>query len=71
MQSAYLVATSEGHLDLLRLTLRIGAEVNGVIVEPVEAPIRRRPPRRLCRQPVEISHFGILPVRRDPTRKLS
>lgn len=27
-QSAYLVATSEGHLDLLRLTLRHGAEVD-------------------------------------------
>ncbi|WP_182378753.1 ankyrin repeat domain-containing protein [Nocardioides sp. WS12] len=27
-QSAYLVATSEGHLDLLRLTLRNGAKVN-------------------------------------------
>jgi ankyrin repeat protein len=27
-QSAYLVATSEGHLDLLRLTLRNGARVN-------------------------------------------
>ena len=28
MQSAYLIATSEGYLDLLRLTLRNGAEVN-------------------------------------------
>lgn len=27
-QSAYLIATSEGHLDLLRLTLRNGAEIN-------------------------------------------
>ena len=28
MQSAYLIATSEGYLDLLRLTLANGAEVN-------------------------------------------
>ncbi|MEO5745145.1 MAG: ankyrin repeat domain-containing protein [Terracoccus sp.] len=28
MESAYLIATSEGHLELLRLTLRSGAEVN-------------------------------------------
>ena len=27
-QSAYLIATSEGHLELLRLALRHGAEVN-------------------------------------------
>ncbi|MEO5744286.1 MAG: hypothetical protein ABIQ53_06800, partial [Terracoccus sp.] len=27
-QSAYLIATSEGHLELLRLALRSGADVN-------------------------------------------
>lgn len=28
MQSAYLIAAGEGYLDLLRLTLRSGTEVN-------------------------------------------